>query len=111
MESFESSGMTQEEVTEAAEHRDAKLDVRAILGSQPGRRFFKYLFKYYNPIELPPLGLEGNILHEGLGQLRAYNEIFKLVAEADPSTAALLLAENEKERYAKLVRDKIDSQG
>lgn len=95
------SPLSQEEVSEAIEHRDAKLDVRAVLGTTYGRRFFKYLFKHYSPIELPPLGLEGVLLHEGLGQLRAYNEIFKLVAEADPEAAAQLLAQNEKEKHVK----------
>jgi hypothetical protein len=94
--------LTQEEVSEAIEHRDALLDVRAVLKTATGRRFFKYLVKNYSPIDPPPEGVEGVFLHEKLGMLRAWNELFKLMAEADPETAAQLLAENIKERYAKL---------
>jgi hypothetical protein len=37
-----------------------------------------------------------------LGFLRAGNSIFKLVAEANAQAAADILAQNEKDRYAKL---------
>lgn len=97
--------MTQEEVSERIEHRDALLDIRAIMKSQAGRRFFKYLFKNYDPIFLPDMGLEGPILHEGLGQRRAYIEMFNLVSEADPETAGQILAENTKERNERLYRE------
>jgi hypothetical protein len=93
--------LTQEEVSEAIEHRDAILDVRAIIKTGPGRRFFKYMVKNYDPLFLPMMGLEGAILHEGLGQRRAYIELFNLMSEADPETSAQLLAENIKDRYAK----------
>lgn len=102
--------LTQEEVSEAIEHRDALLDVRSILKTPPGRRFFKYLVRNYDPIFLPPMGLEGPILYEGLGQRRAYIELFKLMAEADPETSAALLAENLKEEYAKLSQQNFDEQ-
>lgn len=102
---------TQEEVSEAIEHRDALLDVRAILNTTTGRRFFKYLVKNYSPIELPPMGLEGPILHEGLGQLRAFNAIFNLVSEANPETAAALLAENIRENYEKSSKPYLTKQG
>lgn len=97
--------LTQEEVSDAIEHRDTLLAIRAIINTDHGRRFFKYLIKYYSPIELPPMGLDGPILHEGLGQLRAYNELFKLMSEADPTSAAQLLAENIKEEYAKSLQN------
>jgi hypothetical protein len=102
--------MTQEEVSERIQHRDALLNIRAILKTGPGRGFFKYLLKNYDPIFLPPMGLEGPILHEGLGQRRAYIELFNLISEADSDTAALLLAENIKERNAKLNAENIDGQ-
>lgn len=100
--------LTQEEVSEAIEHRDVLLDIRAVLKTEAGRRFFKYLVKYYSPTELPPMGLEGSILHEGLGQLRAYNELWNLISEADHSAAAELLAENIKDKYAKLSQQNFD---
>jgi hypothetical protein len=102
---------TQEEVSEAIEHRDALLDVRAILSTATGRRFFKYLLKNYSPIELPPMGLEGAILHEGLGQLRAFNELFNLISEAAPEIAAAILAETVKEKNEKLSKQNIIEQG
>lgn len=97
----------QELIKERIEHRDARMNVRAVLKTEAGRGFFKYLLKNYDPIELPPMGLEGAILHEGLGQRRAYIEIFNLVSEADAETAAQILAENIKERNAKLYRENV----
>lgn len=97
--------MSQEERKLAAEHRDAHLDARAILATASGRRFFKYLFKNLDVGQLPELGLEGNFLHDKLGSIRAGNEIFKLIAEAHPELAGLLLAEVEKERYEQLYKE------
>lgn len=96
---------TQEEISEAIEHRDVLLDVRAILATPSGKNFFKYLFKSLDVVELPEIGLEGNLLMERLGFLRAGNSIFKLVAEANAEMAATLLAQTEKDRYAKIYAD------
>ena len=101
--------MTQEEVSERIEHRDALLDIRAIIKSAAGRRFFKYLLKNYDPIFLPPMGLEGPILYEGLGQRRAYIEFFNLVSEADAGAAAEILAENIRARNAELYRENAEA--
>lgn len=95
----------QEEIAERIEHRDALLDIRALIKTAAGRRFFKYILKNYDPIFLPPMGLEGPILYEGLGQRRAYIELFNLISEADAESASQLLAENVKERNAKLYRE------
>lgn len=103
--------ITQEEYAERIEHRDALLDVRAIVSTSAGIRFFKYLFKSLEVNELPELGLEGNLLHEKMGFLRAGNSIWKLVAEANAQVAANLLAENEKESYEKLVKQFQTGQG
>jgi hypothetical protein len=100
----------QEEISDAIEHRDVLLDIRALLKTQAGRGLFKYLIKHYSPIELPPMGIEGAILHEGLGQQRAYLELFKLISEADPINAAQLLADNIKDNYAKLAKEYLDGQ-
>jgi hypothetical protein len=48
---------------------------------------------------LPDKSMEGNILHEYLGFLRAGNSIYKLACEASSETAAHILAKIERERY------------
>jgi hypothetical protein len=95
--------MSDEERAEALEHRDALLDIRAMLAQDHGRKFFKYLFKHLEVGQLPPLGLDGSLLNDKLGSLRAGRAIFEIVSEADAETAAKLLAEIEKEKYEKLV--------
>ncbi len=91
-----------EELAERLEHRDVLLNIQAILSTEPGRGFFKYLFKNFEVGEMPQIGLEGPFLMDRLGFLRAGNSIFKLAAEANAEIAAGLLAQNEKERYAKI---------
>ncbi len=93
---------SEEEIKEAIEHRDVLLDVRAVLATNSGKKFFKYLFKHLEVTELPQFGLEGTMLSEKLGFLRAGNSIFKLIAEADANFAGAVLAEIEKERYAQM---------
>lgn len=86
----------------ALEHRDAIMDIRAICKTDPGKRFLKYLIKNLDVNELPEPGVEGVMLAEHLGFLRAGNSVFKLICEADFKIAAELLAEKEKERYERL---------
>lgn len=100
-----SNEMSQEEIKEAIEHRDVLMEIRAILATNSGKKFFKYLFKHLEVNELPPLGLEGSFLSDKLGYLRAGNSIFKLVAEANADIAGALLAQNEKDRYAQMYAD------
>jgi len=95
-------GMTDEQVREAIEHRDVLLAVRSVLDTKSGKALFKYLFSHFEVGNVPPEGLEGNVLFEFLGFLRAGNSIYKLTCEADAETAASILAQIEKERYAKL---------
>lgn len=102
--------LTQEEVSERIEHRDALLNLRALLKCSEGRGFFKFLFKNYSPIDLPPEGVEGTYLHEKLGMKRAFNELWKLAAEADHITSAQLLAEIEKEKYERRNRENSEGQ-
>lgn len=111
MDELKPPARTQEDVAEAIEHRDVLLDIRAVLKTAAGRRFFKYMVKNFSPIDPPPEGSEGVFLHEKLGMLRAFNELFKLMAESDAETAAQLLAENIKERNEKLSRQNLDEQG
>lgn len=96
---------TEEQIRERIEHRDTLLNIRAVLKTPAGRGFVKYLFKNYDPIFLPQMGLEGPMLHEGLGMRRAHIELFNIIAEADPETASQLLAENVKEKNAELYRE------
>jgi hypothetical protein len=84
---------------EAIEHRDVLLAIGAILKTKEGLQFFKYLFKNLDVAELPDKSMEGNILHEYLGFLRAGNSIYKLACEASSETAAHILAKIERERY------------
>ena len=105
------NNLSPEEVTEAYEHSNALLNLRSVLKSEPGRQFFKYLFKYFRVTDFPDVGLEGPLLHDLLGKMRAGRSIWELAAEADPQTAAELLAANEKDRHAKLYRKNSDEQG
>ena len=91
--------LSNEEIKEAIEHREVLLDVKAVLATNHGRNFIKYLFKHLGVGELPELGLTGDLLMDKLGFLRAGNSIFKLVSEADFEITGALLAKNEKEKY------------
>lgn len=97
--------LSEEEIRERIEHRDVLLDIRAILATSSGKRFFKYMFRQLEVGKLPPLGSEGNWLMDKLGYLRSGQAVFELVAEADAEVAGALLAENEKERYAQIYAD------
>ncbi len=96
---------TPEEIRDALEHRDVVMNVQAVLATTPGRVLFKYLFKSFDVAQAPISGLDGDMLHDHLGFLRSGTSIFKLACEANAETAASLLAEIEKERYAKIYAD------
>lgn len=87
---------------EQLEHRDVLLAMGALLKTNPGIQLFKYLFKTLDVIELPYQGLEGIELHDRLGFLRAGNQIYKLVCEADPEVSANILSQLERDRYERL---------
>jgi hypothetical protein len=103
--------MTQDELEAATEHSDLLLNIRAVLATNSGRGLFKYLFKHLNITELPEIGVEGQILFEQLGFLRASNAIFAMVAEADPVQAADILAKVMKEKHEKLYAEQASRQG
>ncbi len=90
---------------EAIEHSDVLLAIRAVLKTESGKKLFKYLFKQFLVIDQPPVGLKDYALYEYWGFLRAGKSIFKLTAQADAEIAASLLAQNEKDSYAKLYKD------
>lgn len=94
-----------EDMRERLEHRDVILAIRAIFATNSGPILFKYLFKHFDVAQLPEPGLESQMLYEYLGMLRAGNSIFKLASEADFETTGRLLAEIEKDKYARLLAD------
>jgi hypothetical protein len=87
------------EIKENIEHRDVLLAIGAIIKTPEGIKLFSYLFKNLDVLELPLQGLEGNVLYEYLGFLRAGNSIYKLACEADFNIAASILSKLERERY------------
>lgn len=97
--------LTQQDVTDAIEHQNALLDLRAIFSTPAGKRFFRYLFKNFEVATLPPQGIDGPLLFEKMGFLRAGNSIFELASEADFQIAANLLAQNKKDEYERALQD------
>lgn len=97
MDQTESARLSPQELKERIEHRDALLDIQAVLATRSGKAFITYLFKSLDVGELPEQGLEGSILMENLGFLRAGNEVFKLVAEANAEVAGEIFGKIKKE--------------
>ena len=95
-----------EQFSEAKEHRDMLLNLRAILETKTGRGFFHYLFKHLEVGGLPPLGWKDEILHDKLGSLRAGQALFEITAEANPQVASLILAEVVKENHERTERER-----
>lgn len=90
--------LTDQEISEALEHTQVLKDVASLLATQPGERFIKYLFKHFEVGELPPLGLKDDLLTDKLGSLRPGRTLFRLISEADPRMAGIILANVEKEK-------------
>lgn len=97
--------LTQEEIEARLEHRDALLAIREILATSSGQQFFRYLFKHFEIGMLPEVGIEGTMLHDHIGFLRAGQSIFDLVSEANPQLSATFLADIKKEKYERLRRE------
>jgi len=87
----------------ALEHRKVLNDIRAIITTNPGRDFFKYLFKTLDVTGHPEPGLPRDELLDRLGCLRAGRSIFNIVSQANPEIAGALIAENEKEYHAQIL--------
>ena len=85
---------------EALEHRDVLLAISAILKTKEGLQLFNYLFKNFEVMTAPSVGMQGLELHEYLGFLRAGNSIYKLACEANYEVAANILAKQERDRHA-----------
>lgn len=90
--------LNDEDLQEAIEHAQTLKDVIAVLSTPSGERFIKYLFKHFEVAELPPLGLQDDLLYDKLGSLRPGRTLFRLVSEADPKMAGIILATVEKEK-------------
>jgi len=86
------------ETREALEHQQMLNDIASTLNTGPGLRVFIYLFKHFEYGELPPLGLQGDLLLDKLGSLRPGRALFRIVSEADPMMASKILANIEKEK-------------
>ena len=91
----------EQERQDGLEHRDVLLAIAALLKRPEGLTLFKYLFKNLDVTKLPEQDMEGNVLHDYLGFLRAGSSIYKLACEADSDIAASILAKLERERYDK----------
>lgn len=87
---------------DAIEERNALLHLKAILETNSGRNFMKYLIKNFEVGELPERGVEGIDLHETIGFLRAGQSVFQMMSQANKKIAAELLAQIQGEKYEKL---------
>ncbi len=86
------------EVQEALEHQQVLNDISSVLNTPTGFRVFNYLFKHFEYGELPPIGLQGDLLMDKLGSLRPGRALFRIVSEAEPRMAAQILSNIEKEK-------------
>lgn len=84
---------------EHLEHQDVLLAINSMIQTDNGKKLFSYLFKSLDVGEVPERGMVQEDLQDYLGFLRAGNSIYKLVCEADPNQAALIVAENERKKY------------
>ena len=89
----------------ALAHRDVVLAIRAVIGTDEGKKLFKYLFESFDVAQAVPQGFTGELLHGYLGLQRAGNAVFKIACEADHQISAALLALIEKERYDEIQKD------
>lgn len=90
---------------ERVEHENALRAIREISRLPAGQAFLKYLFREFEVGEVPPMGFEGNLLHDKIGSMRAANALFKIVSEADFETAGRLLAQVQKEKHEEILLD------
>jgi len=83
---------------ELMEHQQMLQDIISVINTSPGFRVFTYLFKHFEYGELPDMALQGDLLIDKLGSLRPGRALFRIVSEADPRIAGLILANIEKEK-------------
>lgn len=87
---------------EQIEHRDVLLAIASLIKTKEGNQLFSYLFKNFEATNLPDRTMQGEVLHEYLGFLRAGNSIYKLACEADSEMAASIIAKIERKRYEQI---------
>ena len=73
-----------------------------------GRALLKHLFILFEVGKLPPAGLKNEYLLDMLGELRSGRKFFSLVSQADPTLAASILAEIEKEQNDEMALQTVD---
>lgn len=94
------------------DHRDVVLAIGSIIKTDEGRKFFKYMFKELDVNNLPDLSLDGRMLYEYLGFLRAGNEFYKLASEACHESTAAIMAKIGRETYDdKLEQYRVENSG
>lgn len=89
----------EKERLEGVEERDALLSVAAVMKTKEGEKFFRYIFKSFEVLNLPPKEMKGEELIEYLGFLRAGESIYKLACQADFERTAVMMSKLERERY------------
>lgn len=89
------------DLEELAEHQQILIDIAGVINTPQGLRVFTYLFKHFEYGELPDIGLPNEFLYDKLGSLRPGRALFRVVSEADPKLAGLILANIEKEKITK----------
>lgn len=79
------------------EKRDIEFAIRALFKTHEGKLFFKYLLKEFKVGDLPPIGMEGPLLHDYLGFCRAGYSLFEILTKISPVETSLLMADIVKE--------------
>lgn len=96
---IDSKQIQEDELRASIRFQEALQHIRAVLELRSGVALFKYLLKEFEAGELPPIGMEGSLLMDKLGSLRAGNALLDLLAAASPEKAAIILGEIKKEKY------------
>lgn len=81
------------------EHEQMLIDLNFILQRLDGQRLFKYLFKHFGVLDLPPLNIDPDFRLDMMGYLRAGRALFEIASQANAQTAGLILAEIQKEKH------------
>jgi hypothetical protein len=92
--------MINEEQVQSREAAEEAMAIRAmatLVGTPQGYIAFKHLLKSLGVGELPVQGLEGNLLHDNLGFLRAGKSIYNLLCRANHRKAVEIMADITKE--------------
>lgn len=101
---FTKEEFEEDELREQAALSSVLLDIKSILKSPEGKRFFSYLFEVMDVGGMPEMGAPDEMLRDKLGFLRAGQSIFDLVAEANAEDAGVILAKIREERNARSSR-------